>query len=298
MTRFRTLRFSSLLLCAAVGISLSSCGNSDKGLVEIVHERDSLKTAYENQKEQLETANSVISSINNALNSITHEEGMIFANPHQETPIKKEDILENLKRYESVLNTQRDKIKELEDRLAKEKNNQNSNLAGLVAHMKQQLAEKDAQIAKLKAELSQKNVDISKLRRQVESQEILLAEQSLAIEELDRKSHNQTKALKNQDDIINTCYVIIGSKSDLKSKGIVVKNKIRGEAALDKSKFVKVDIRKFREISFEAKRPRILTNMPTSSYMLTTNGKRNFTLTINDATAFWSISNFLIIQTD
>ena len=101
-----------------------------------------------------------------------------------------------------------------------------------------------------------------------------------------------------QDEIINKCYVLIGSKSDLKRKGVVRKNRLLADAALDKSKFAKVDIRKFREISFTAKRPRILTDVPQSAYTLTTTGNHNFTLRINDATAFWSISNFLVIQTD
>ncbi len=92
--------------------------------------------------------------------------------------------------------------------------------------------------------------------------------------------------------------MLIGSKKDLERKGVLRKKKLVNDAVMDKSKFAKVDVRKWNEISFEAKRPRILTNIPESSYQLTTTGKRQFKLKITDAAAFWSISSFLVIQTD
>ncbi|MDO4161370.1 MAG: hypothetical protein Q4D41_13040 [Prevotellaceae bacterium] len=281
---------------AFVGTILCGCNNSDSKVIEIVEERDSLKAAYEISKKQLSVVNGMIGSINKALDSIMVEEDLLFVNPHSEAPIGRNDVLHNLQRYEYVLRHQQTKISELEKMISNKK--EYSGLQELVDHMKSQLADKDAQIARLRSELSKKDVNISQLRKQVASQKSKLDQQSATIEELDRKSTAQTKALARQDEIINNCYVMIGSKKELKRKGVVNKKKIVSDAALDKSKFVKVDIRKFREISFEAKRPRILTNMPQSSYNLVTNGDRNFTLKITDANAFWSISNYLVIQTD
>lgn len=292
----RNTNTANLLLTLILFVlTISGCRNDGK-VISIIEERDSLKETCEAQHQRISAVDGMITTLNNALDSIALEEGMLFTNKSNETSVNRNDVLQNLERYEQVLRHQQNKIHELEGVLAG--NSGNIDLKKLVEHMKGQLADKDAQIANLRSELSKKDVNISQLRKQVESQRTKLAKQDQQIEELDRRSQAQTKALVRQDEIINQCYVLIGSKSDLKRKGVVRKNRLLGDAALDKSKFAKVDIRKFREISFSAKRPRILTDTPPSAYTLTTKGDRNYTLRINNATAFWSISNFLVIQTD
>lgn len=295
-----TLLSLTAMIMAAM---MTGCGNNDGKVVGIVEERDSLRTAYEAQRQRLEAIDGMLATINGALDSVAIEEGMLFTGRSKETPVSRNDVLRNLERYEQVLRQQQDKIRRLESMLSAGNGTSagstgNADLQELVAHMKSQLASKDAQITQLRAELSKKDVNISQLRRQVESQRTQIARQDEQIAELDRKSKAQVTALARQDEILNNCYVLIGSKSDLKRKGVVRKNRLLSDAALDKSKFAKVDIRKFREISFTAKRPRILTDIPPSAYKLTTTGDRNYTLHVTNATAFWSISNFLVIQTD
>ena len=50
------------------------------------------------------------------------------------------------------------------------------------------------------------------------------------------------------------------------------------------------------EIPLNSSSPKILTQMPTSSYKIEKKSKNQSTLYILDANAFWSVSNFLIIQ--
>ena len=168
----------------------------------------------------------------------------------------------------------------------------------MISHLKEQLNTKNIQIAQLKEELEKKNVDIARLQEQVESQRLTINTQTATINELNQRTQRQGEALARQDAILNNGYVLIGSRDDLKRKGILKKGKIVADAALDRSKFAKVDIREWREVSFTAKRPRILTNMPASSYEITTTGNRNFTLTVKNPSDFWRISTYLVIQTD
>lgn len=277
---------------------LTVCGCNGRGgdVMKLVEERDSLKAKSEKAESQLNAINGMVATLNSALDSITVEEGLIFVSKDPEVQLSRADAMKNLERFEAVVRHQQKRIAELEANLKGQKPDEN--LQGLVEHMKEQIAAKDAQIAQLRQQLQDKDVSIAQLRRHVESQRTQIKQQSDAIAELDRRSKSQTEALKRQDEVINNCYVLIGSKKDLKRKGIVKKNRIVSEALMDKSKFGKVDIRKFLEISFEAKRPRILTNMPQSAYILTTSGDGNFTLRIKNPTEFWSISNFLVIQTD
>lgn len=92
--------------------------------------------------------------------------------------------------------------------------------------------------------------------------------------------------------------MVIASKKELEKRGIIKKGRLIAQNALDRSKFAKVDIRKLREISFSARKPKLLTTMPESSYELTTDGNQNYTMKITNPTAFWSISNYLVIQTN
>lgn len=280
-----------LLLC------VSSCNNNGGGdLMKLVAERDSLKAKSEKAEKQLTAVNSMVATLNSALDSISVEEGLLFVSKGSETTLSRADAIKNLERFEAIVRHQQKRIADLEASMAEEKPDES--LMGLVNHLKEQIASKDAEIGRLRKQLQDKDVDIAQLRRYVETQRSQIKQQSEAIAELDRRSQSQTEALKRQDEVINNCYVLLGSKKDLKRKGVLKKNSIVSEALMDKSKFAKVDIRKWREITFEARRPRILTNMPSSAYMLTTSGGSSFTLRITNPTAFWSISNFLVIQTD
>ena len=101
-------------------------------------------------------------------------------------------------------------------------------------------------------------------------------------------------------DLLNEGYIKIGTKKQLTELGIVSggflkKTKVNYDA-IKKGAFMRVDIRQFTEMTIESGDPKILTQMPKTSYKIIKNGKTS-TLYVIDPTAFWSISNFLIIQT-
>ncbi len=110
-------------------------------------------------------------------------------------------------------------------------------------------------------------------------------------------SQKDTEALTRSSDMANRAFVAIDTKKKLEADGIIRKGKIQTRDALDRSKFRQVDIRKFTEITFDAKKPKVLTSAPQSTYTLTTDGKGKFILHITNPAEFWSISNFLVIQT-
>ena len=93
----------------------------------------------------------------------------------------------------------------------------------------------------------------------------------------------------------------IGTKKQLKDAGLLktgfLKKKKVEYSNVDKTKFMKVDIRKFRSIQLKSNNPKILTPMPnTSSFHFDDNTDGNVTLIIDNPTKFWSVSNYLIIQ--
>lgn len=284
------------LVLSSISFVLYSCGNSNKEILRLVEERDSLRQAQKVQEGKLDNYSKTIETLNATLDSIAYQENMLFIS-NGEIPVTKEDVRHNLMRFEALLKKQTEKIKLLEKQLA-ESNDSNTHSLSLIAHLKEQLNEKNLRIAQLMGELEKKNMSIACLQELVESQKTTINTQSATISELNQRTQRQSEALARQDAILNNGYVLIGSKDDLKRKGILKKGKIVADASLDRNKFAKIDIRKWREINFTAKRPRILTNMPSSSYEITTTGNRNFTLTIKNPSDFWRISSYLIIQTD
>lgn len=290
---FYALAFALVAVLASLIYACGGRGNVD--VMQLIQERDSLRLQAEVQSRRLENIEKAVTAMNETLDSIAYEEGMIFINYEGEETTR-QGALGNLQRFEEMMRRQDQKIKELQQEL--EKNDFNTDAKLLIANLQLQIQQKNAQIAQLKKELENKNVDIAKLRMQVAQQSLRISAQDETIQGLETKTEKQGQALQRQDAILNTGYVLVGSKAELKAKGVLnKKGKLVGDGMLEKTKFAKVDIRNWKEVTFSAKRPQILTNMPQSAYMLTTAGDGIFTLRVTNPTDFWKFSSYLVIQT-
>lgn len=288
-----------LILVAASGIALMvSCGTPSSRYNKVLAERDSLKVENEIQEQNLNSIAEMIDTINSVLNSIAMEEGMLFLTNTREARYAKSRALRDLERFEHVLRHQQDRINELDSLLSITDTTKRRSLEMLLSHLKHELSKKDGQIVKLRAELSNKNVDISKLREKVESQQSIIEKQTETIDEQSHKIEQQKKVIVTQDEQLNIGYVLISTRKELTDKGIAKRRKLLNEKELDDYNFRKVDIRKCKELSFKARAPRILTDMPKNSYTLKHTGGGNYVLTIVNPSSFWSVSNYLIVQTE
>lgn len=276
---------------------ITACGHSSGNIAKIVEERDSLRFEMQKTQRRLANIDTLVSVLNNGLDSIATEENILFINNHNEGVPTKAEVLKKVGTIKEIIDNQKQKISQLEEDLERQRlsegNEPDSRVHALLAHVKAQLAEKDREIARLKAQLERKDVDIANLRREI-------GQQSLRIAELNKRTDMQNEALKNQDAMLNQCYMVVGPKEVLERKGIIRKGKIVPEAALDRSKFRKVDIRSFHNMTFQGKKGkvRVLTHMPPNSYTISSNGNGTYSLEILDPTDFWRVSNYLVIQTD
>ena len=279
-------------LISSMALLNSSCKNSTETQLAI----ETLMKENEKNLKLLQEYQNAVALLNETVDSISSQESLIFVTNGEET-LTKDVVSKNLDRFETVLKHQQDKISRLE-RMVRLENDSSSETMKLIANLKNEIANKNRQIAHLHEELKNKNLDILTLQNTVNQQQTTITTQNAKIAELDKRNQKQGEALARQDAMLNNGYVLIGSKDDLKRKGITNKGKLVSDAALDRSKFAKVDIRKWREISFTGKKPVILTNMPSTSYELISNGGNSFTLNVVNPADFWMISNYLVIQTD
>lgn len=283
-------KLSYSLVAFVVVFSFCACGG--KGEVSLQRQLDSLQVAYDEKNADYEDLNGYLGVIAEGLDSIAIQEGMIFKSG--EAPVSsREQIRQNLDAYKQTLDNQRKRIAELEEKL-KNGNAKSAQLQVIIAQLQQQLEVKDAELEQLRAELDDKNKSIAQLMSHASALQSRNTEQQELIEE-------QTEALTAQDEMINEAFVRIGGKKELKEQGLLKggflkKNKVQ-YSNVDQKLFERIDIRKKKTFDIPSKKAKLLTPVPEGSYTLETIGDGT-RLTITNPTRFWSVSNYLIIQTD
>ena len=273
-----------------------SCKNEKVDMQQFVAERDSILQDNRSKTQQLDELNGVLSTIAIGLDSIAVQENILFNGSGRDgVRLDKHEIAARLNGMADILARQRAKIQVLQDSLAHRKSSQGvEHLQRVVEFLNQQLAEKDQVIKSLRADLNNSKKDITQLRAS-------LSDMKNRAVKAENKTQVLTTALSKQDDVINECYVRIGTKKQLSAAGLLKggflqKKKVNYED-VDKSKFNAVDIRKFREITLKSNNPKILTPQPSNrSFHFEESGDGSCTLVITNPTLFWSVSNFLIIQ--
>ncbi|WP_302428082.1 hypothetical protein [uncultured Prevotella sp.] len=292
------LKFILVLLAF---VSILACKNERVDMAGYMKERDSLIIENQANKAELAELNSIISTVSAGLDSIAIQEGILYSGKTRDgVALNRNQIIANINSMAEILKRQREKIQSLQDSLAMRSANSNKSsqsiekLQNVIAFLNKQLAEKDNEIQSLRRDVNSKNKDINQLRTS-------LSDMRNRAEKAENRTQVVTQALAKQDEIINECYIKIGTKKQLVASGLLKggflqKKKVNYED-VDKSKFNAVDIRKFREVTLKSNNPKILTPQPSnSSFHFEENGDGTCTLVITNPTQFWSVSNFLIIQ--
>lgn len=290
------MKTSQIIMPLLMLMFVFSCKNEKVDMQHYVAERDSILQDNKNKTQQLDELNGVLSTIAIGLDSIAVQENLLFNSSGRDgVRLDKHEIAARLNGMADILARQRAKIQVLQDSLANRKASQGvEHLQRVVEFLNQQLAEKDQVIKSLRADLNNSKKDITQLRAS-------LSDMKSRAVRAENKTQVLTTALSKQDDVINECYVRIGTKKQLSAAGLLKggflqKKKVNYED-VDKSKFNAVDIRKFREITLKSNNPKILTPQPSNrSFHFEESGDGNCTLVITNPTLFWSVSNYLIIQ--
>lgn len=136
---------------------------------------------------------------------------------------------------------------------------------------------------------------------QIKELETELCEAYEKIAELEEIIVELQDKIVEKDKKINSAYVLIASKEDLKKKGIIISGQLikrrLNNSNLDKKLFKSVDIRDCKSFNIPDESPEILTAMPIGSYMLAKTGHDSSVLEITDPVRFWAVSRYLIIMT-
>ncbi|WP_066757596.1 Cbp1 family collagen-binding glycoprotein adhesin [Crocinitomix algicola] len=174
-----------------------------------------------------------------------------------------------------------------------------------VSELNKQLANKNLEIDQFKAMVS--NL-MNKIEVQEEEIEMLRTE----LAELDKEYVELLEAYQEQSQIaaetiqeLNTVYYAYGSEEELINNGVIVKEggfigmgkktSIKGD--LNDDYFTKIDLTKVDKIDVVGKKVKFITDHPSSSYSIQTNGQ-NHSIKINDPKSFWKVSKYLVVVVD
>lgn len=191
-----------------------------------------------------------------------------------------------------------DQIKEdiqaIYDLMGKNKNRINSLTKKLKAS-KVQIEGLEKMIATLQEQLNAKDTEITDLKAQIEALNIELSNINTNYEEVEQEVQVKTEKL-------NTAFYAFGTSKELKEKGIITKeggfigigksSKLKDD--FNRDYFTKIDITQTSSINIGAKKAKILTTHPSSSYKLI--GEKTVEkIEILNAEDFWGASKYLVI---
>jgi hypothetical protein len=274
-------------------ISAASCTNKEQEekLKQLEAENLKLQEQVGGDSNTINEFVNAYNEIQSNLDSIKAKEGIITANTSTGVEMnanREEQIKQDIQSIYELSLKNKQTIAELQKKL-KNETGYTSNLKKMIANLEKQVAERDAQIVTLKDELAKLDIVVENLTSQVDQ---------LAIE-----SEGKTKVIDEKVSELNTAYYIIGTEKSLKDSKIITKEGgfigMGKTANLNKDfnqdAFTRVDITKTSGIPINTKKAKVITDHPTSSYIVHGDKKHTDSLSIKDYKAFWRSSKYLVI---
>ena len=245
------------VIAATIILMATSCGGSTSSKEQL----DSLQTALEQRDADYNELNEFLGVIATGLDSIALQEGQILT-PGESPALSREQIKKNLDAYKQTLDSQRQRIAELEKKL-KNSNANSAQMKTILASLKQQLAQKDEEIAMLRKQVDDQSVDISNLKQNVENLQQRNEMQAGLIV-------SQQETILSQDASMHTAYIKIGTKKELKEAGLLTGGFLKKTKVdftkIDKSLFKAVDIREIEKIDIPARKAELMTPQQRTLY--------------------------------
>jgi len=286
-------------LSVLVTLSVWCCGgDADREYVsKLKHERDSVCSMLDSRDKQIDQLTGFFDSLSVYIDSITMQEDLLIniVDPETKRTMSRAEMRRRLESLSNTIARQRDRIRQLTDSLNNTGDPEKyASLSNMVVYLTDQLTQKERKVNQLMSEINKKDRSLRELTQSYNEVQAQLTEAQAQNEVL-------STAVVEQSDAINETYILVGTKKELKSWGVLTKG-----GFLKKSKFnagainldmcQRVDIRNVTELPLKSKKPQILTAVPDGSYHWVKRANDITALVIDNPTAFWSLSNILVIQ--
>ena len=286
-----------ILGCLCLGM-LASCNvkNSDE-YKALQAERDSLLQVSTKGQSDVSDLMAMINQVEENFAQIKEAEKYLTVESKSKGEMSsdtKSRISDNFQMINDILKKNKADIETLNKKL-KNAGGQSAQLKQTVDRLTAELEQRSAAIAELRDALSARDAQIASLTGEVEKL-------NTNVEDLSNKNIEQSNKIKEQEKALNTGYYIFGTSKELKEAKVVTGGFISSpkilKESIDKSIFIKIDIRDVKEIPVYAKKAKVLSDQPKDSYTIAKDANSQVVIKINDYKRFWSLGQFLIIQVD
>lgn len=252
--------------------------------------QDSLNIA----KAERDTLISLMEEVNSGLEEIRQLQDIVAQTDlSSETPSRRDQLVSNIETIKKRTQERIAKLNELENKLAKSER-YSQELKTTVGLLRQQLNDQQTKIDDLTRMLDEAKKEIKTLNTHVDS---LKTENKEVNREKERAEQENTR-LANE---LNECYFVVGTNKELKQHkiiegGFLRKTKIM-EGDFSRNHFTQADKRTLNEIPLHSRKAKVWSKHPKESYEIVDNNGQKV-LRILNATKFWELSNYLVIQVD
>lgn len=304
MKRHNVFTCCTLILAAAMSMTLASCNTHEAELEAAQRANDSLQQILNDRNNDVQSLMDVIEEIENNMTAITSNYTNI-RNLKIEGPESPDNnratITEEMNQIEQLLKTNRDKIAGLNKKIST-MGAEGDKLRSMVASLEERMTAQEEQITQLEEELKAKNIEIATLKEDKTNLESSVSSLSAANEE-------QSRTIARQTAEANRAYYVVGSYDELKNWGIVEKKggfigigrKQMIVANMPTDRFETIDRTQVTTIPVERRGAVVISTHPTNSYELVYNQedqKKVDYLRILDPHLFWQNTPYLIISSN
>ncbi len=284
-----------ILPIVALALVFGSCNKlAEKSSIykELKADADSLVVETELRSAELDEICKTIDGIVAGLDNIEEEERAVAMISHEVSVdgAAKERASESLKAIVLSVERYKQEVATLEQKLK----SQPAQFRATINSLRKRLEEKDAMLVSLSDQLGVKDAAIDSIRTRLNSLEIVNDSLKQELGVMSDEMIAKQEVIEQQESTINAGYYTMGTQSELKKAGVLVKKKVSPK--INAKKFTRIDIYKNREIELNtAKKIKLASSHPENSYSIEPNKFGVKILKIKDPNAFWKQSRYLVI---
>ena len=283
MKKIKHLAFFVIIILTNFLVSNCSKGSDDS--------ENSIKDSIENVSGNLNgKLNEKDAAIQELVSSFNEIQENLNAIKEKEKIISKVTSDGDVKSKEDQI---KEDIQSIYDLMAKNKDRIGS-LSKKLKNSKLKIEGLEKMIENMQATLNLKDYEIEELKTKIEGLNVELSNLTTNYKAVENESNQKTE-------IINTAFYAIGTSKELKENNVITKEggiiglgkTTKLSSDFNKEYFTKINIEKTTSINLGAKKIKMLTTHPSSSYKLI--GEK---LEITNTKEFWSASKYLVIILD
>ena len=271
--------------CAAFLLTGCKDGKNSADLAN-VQQADSLNNIIAQKDSEINDLMGTFNEVEEGIRQINEAENRVALAKSGEGANRRAQLKEDIQFIANQMKKNKELIAKLQKQLAGS-SLQGTQLKKTIENLQKQLAEKEKQLQALREELDSKDIHIAALDESINNL-------NTNVSNLKADNQSKTETINAQDKQLNTAWYVFGTKKELKGQHIMENGKVMS-GSFNKNYFTKIDIRNTTEIKLYSKSAKLLTAHPSSSYTLTRDANKQYTLRISNPQIFWSTSKYLVV---